>query len=47
MGDFNDLLSNREKVGGVPRARWLIEGFWEAVWEAGLSDVAFDGDLFM
>jgi exonuclease III len=39
LGDFNDILSPTEKKGRSERANWLINGFRNAVSDAGLSDV--------
>jgi len=39
LGDFNDILDAREKRGGATRPRWLINGFRQAVSDAGLTEV--------
>jgi len=31
LGDFNDIFYAREKRGGAPRPRWLINGFRKSV----------------
>jgi len=46
LGDFNDILSPNEKKGRNEIANWLINGFRNAVIDAGLSDVHTDGYLF-
>lgn len=43
VGDFNDLLWEREKQGRVPHPPGLFRGFRDAVRESGLSDLAFEG----
>lgn len=43
MGDFNDLLSHGEKLGGAPHPNWLIQGFQETVNFSGLFDLTFKG----
>jgi hypothetical protein len=35
IGDFNDILTADEKKGRVERASWLINGFKQAVSDAG------------
>lgn len=40
-GDFNEILSNDEKEGGVPRTNQLIEMFRLALLECSLSDLGF------
>lgn len=46
LGDFNDILSPNEKKGRNERANWLINGFRNAVTDAGLSDVYTEGYLY-
>lgn len=46
MGDFNDLLDEREKAGRVPHPSWLMRGFKGAVSDSGLSNFEFDGHQF-
>jgi len=46
FGDFNDILEASEKRGRTIRPHWLINGFRQAVLDAGLSDVPFDGYPF-
>lgn len=45
-GDFNEILSNEEKVGGRPRASHLIENFRQALLDCSLADVGYIGDKF-
>jgi hypothetical protein len=46
IGDFNDILSSDEKRGRNDRPDWLINGFREAVEEAGLLDIEWVGYPF-
>ena len=46
FGDFNDILEASEKRGRTIRPQWLINGFWQAVLDVGLSDVPLDGYPF-
>lgn len=39
LGDFNDILDGRENRGGAIRPRWLINGFRQAMFDAGLTEV--------
>lgn len=43
QGDFNDILSPQEKKRNNERANWLINGFQNAVFDAGMSDVHIEG----
>lgn len=45
-GDFNEILSNEEKAGGVPRSDSLIEMFRLALMECSLTDLGFVGQKF-
>ena len=45
-GDFNEVLTENEKLGGVPRNRVQIENFREALDFCGLDDFGFRGSLF-
>lgn len=31
IGDFNDLLSEKDKAGGLPHPKHLFRGFWDIV----------------
>ncbi|XP_042950258.1 uncharacterized protein LOC122282367 [Carya illinoinensis] len=46
MGDFNELLSNDEKMGGVDRPFFQMERFREALDECELGDLGFVGSRF-
>jgi len=46
IGDFNDILSADEKKGRSDRQPWLIQGFRQAVLDAGLADIYMDGYPF-
>ena len=46
IGDFNDILASDEKKGRSDRQPWLIQGFRQAVLDAGLADVHMDGYAF-
>lgn len=39
VGDLNNVMSVKDKVGGLPYPRWLIDGFHEALQDAGLIDM--------
>lgn len=46
MGEFNDIMWEREKVGRVPHLEWLRKGFCEAVRECDLTNFDFKGCQF-
>ncbi|PNX88188.1 hypothetical protein L195_g044290, partial [Trifolium pratense] len=46
IGDFNDILSSDEKRGRNDRPDWLINGFRDAVVDAGLIDIELVGYPF-
>ena len=46
LGDFNDLLSNSEKRGRRAQPNWKLNGFREAVADAGLVDLGMEGYQF-
>ncbi|KAG8640094.1 hypothetical protein MANES_13G023901v8 [Manihot esculenta] len=46
LGDFNDLLAIHEKRGGRPQPRAFIQGFREAICDAGLTDFPMGGYPF-
>jgi hypothetical protein len=46
LGDFNDILSTDEKRGRSERPNRLINGFREAVSDAGLVDIHWEGYNF-
>lgn len=43
MGDFNDLLSNDEKIGATDYPLWCIRRFREVVIDSHLIDVSLEG----
>lgn len=43
LGDFNDILSSREKGEGLQHPNWLLCGFSKAIEDCGLSKVDFNG----
>ncbi|XP_021771467.1 uncharacterized protein LOC110735585 [Chenopodium quinoa] len=46
FGDFNEILTEDEKVGGVPRAERCMDGFREAMDSMGVRDLGFKGCKF-
>ncbi|KEH37985.1 endonuclease/exonuclease/phosphatase family protein [Medicago truncatula] len=46
VGDFNDILATNEKKGRSDRQPWLIQGFRQAVMDAGLADIHMDDYAF-
>ncbi|XP_021739763.1 uncharacterized protein LOC110706169 [Chenopodium quinoa] len=46
FGDFNEILTDDEKVGGVPRAERCMDGFCEAMDSMGVRDLGFKGCKF-
>lgn len=46
IGDFNDILHASEKKRRADRPNWLINGFREAVSDAGLVDFRMEGYEF-
>ncbi|GLT35041.1 hypothetical protein SLA2020_095260 [Shorea laevis] len=45
-GDFNDILSQEEKLGGCPQPDWMLQGFNEVVADCGLTEVQMAGGTF-
>ncbi|KAK2647505.1 hypothetical protein Ddye_014994 [Dipteronia dyeriana] len=45
-GDFNEVLEDSEKLGGLPRPRHLINNFRNTLDDYGLQDMGFLGPLF-
>lgn len=45
-GDFNEILFDYEKVGGVPRPESCMEKFRQALEDCELQDIGFVGDAF-
>lgn len=46
MGDFNEILFQHEKQGGVARAQHCMDKFREALEDCGLDDLGYMGDTF-
>ena len=46
IGDFNKILSNREKLGRAERAERQMQDFREALEVCGLKDLGFKGSWF-
>ncbi|XP_058782838.1 uncharacterized protein LOC131657458 [Vicia villosa] len=46
IGDFNDLLSQQDKIGLHPHPNWLCTGFREAVTDCNLLDLPLEGHQF-
>lgn len=46
LGDFNEILSADEKVGGAARPQQLMDNFREALVQCELCDIGFEGDKF-
>ena len=46
MGDFNEILSNNENVGGNPRPHQYMQAFQDVLNEFVLIDLGFTGDMF-
>ena len=45
-GDFNEILVQSEKLGGVLRPQWQMTGFRDALDDCDLQDIGFDGPCF-
>ncbi|MCH80176.1 hypothetical protein A2U01_0000939, partial [Trifolium medium] len=46
IGDFNDLLSQEDKVGNHTHPNWLCTGFRNAVSDCDLTDIQLEGHRF-
>jgi exonuclease III len=46
MGDFNEILYQHEKQGGVPRPQVFMDKFREVLEDSGLDDLGYSGDTF-
>ncbi|KAL0449426.1 UNVERIFIED_CONTAM: hypothetical protein Slati_1499000 [Sesamum latifolium] len=44
-GDFNEILSQQEKQGMLPRAQWQINDFRTCLHKSDLHDLGFEGIL--
>ena len=47
LGDFNDMLSDEEKLGGLPVNRTRISAFRNCMDKCGLMDLGFHSPRFM
>lgn len=45
-GDFNNILSDDDKRGGVAYPTWLKNGFRSAIDDSGLVEIALEGHMF-
>ncbi|XP_021751223.1 uncharacterized protein LOC110716880 [Chenopodium quinoa] len=46
FGDFNEILSDDEKLGGVQRNEGCMDGFREAIDSIGVRDLLYKGNKF-
>ncbi|XP_024161425.1 uncharacterized protein LOC112168750 [Rosa chinensis] len=46
VGDFNEIVDNSEKTGGVPRRHVQMQGFREAMMDCSLLDMGFFGSPY-
>lgn len=46
VGDFNEILTQTEKMGGKPRGDRLMESFRDALESCNLVDLGHVGDAF-
>lgn len=46
MGDFNKILDESERRGGIPTPVWRMRQFRETITEVGLTDLGFHGFPF-
>jgi hypothetical protein len=46
IGDFNDILTTKDKRGNVPHPRWLLNGFRQAISDCDLIDVSIQGHAY-
>jgi exonuclease III len=46
LGDFNEILSNSEKAGGLARPQVCMDNFRNALQTCELVDLGFEGDLY-
>ena len=46
LGDFNDMISEEEKLGGLPVNRTHIAAFRNCLDKCGLKDLGFHGPRF-
>lgn len=46
LGDFNEILASKEKLGGVARPQACMDRFREALVSCELCNIGFQGDKF-
>jgi hypothetical protein len=46
LRDFNEIVDNSEKVGGIPRIERQMEGFRKVIRDYNLGDLGFKGCKF-
>ena len=46
VGDYNNLLSQEEKISGSSYPQWLIDGFQETITDCDLVDLEMNGYPF-
>lgn len=46
LGDFNEILSNSEKIGGTPRENWTFRNFRNMITTCDLTEMKSIGDKF-
>lgn len=46
LGDFNDILRASDKKGKNKQPNWMINGFKEAMFDCGVSDLPMEGHPF-
>jgi hypothetical protein len=46
VGDFNEIMFNYEKQGGVPRPQICMDRFRDVLLYCNLNDLGFEGDIF-
>ncbi|KAL2902060.1 hypothetical protein RDABS01_027142 [Bienertia sinuspersici] len=46
FGDFNEIINEREKEGGVPRSERCMDGFRELIDDCSLHDLGYQGSCF-
>lgn len=46
IGDFNDLLSTTDKLGGAEHPSWCLRGFRDVVTDCSLHDLPLIGYPF-
>ena len=44
--DYNEILSSKEKQGGIPKPLNHMEAFWATLLHCGLEDLGFQGNIF-